>query len=227
MGQIYHSERKSTIRYQRKIRRGFINSASFLLATLCVREEAGQETHSLQTMIIAGDRLVRSSCQKQKNDRMYRAVRRRKTTKSHAQVVLLRRQEKVLHSDHPTCNLLAFSCSRVTDMQSLKQICRYVQQREELLLDTFVDVHRAGQPDRKSVSGGAMFLDGCCSMTWSRTQKTLVTFLAESELFGLGSCACEALGVRELLLMPSRRTLWQLSSTGNHASSWTPTHETH
>ena len=131
----------------------------------------------------------------------------KKTTYSHAQVVLLRRQEKVLQSDHPTWNFLAFRCSRVTDMQSLKQICRSVQQREELLLDTFVDAHQAGQPDRKSVSGGAMFLDGCCSMTWSRTQKTLATSSAESELFGLGSCACEALGVRELLLMPSRRAL--------------------
>ena len=64
-------------------------------------------------------------------------------------------------------------------------------------LEPFAAADTSGQPDRTSASG---HVSGWVRQaTWSLTQTTLATSSAETELYSLGSGACEALGARESL----------------------------
>lgn len=100
-------------------------------------------------------------------------------------------------------------------MQGLEQLQRHVHGRlyqrllleyrrcGELLLATSVDADWAGEPHRKSVSGGAMFLDRCCLAAWPTTQKTCHVISGATE-FESSSDLSHELTVQ--LLLPSRAT---------------------
>ena len=53
--------------------------------------------------------------------------------------------------------------------------------------------------DRKSTSGGVLYLYGRAIATWSRRQSGVALSLGESELYALGSGAVEALGFAMVL----------------------------
>ena len=99
----------------------------------------------------------------------------------------------------------------VTDMQALRKLARYIKgtlhyklsirprRCSDLKIEAYADADWAGQPDRHSVTGGLLLLDGVNVSSWTRTQKASATSSGESELYAMSAGAAEALGLREHL----------------------------
>ena len=99
----------------------------------------------------------------------------------------------------------------VSDMQALRKLARYIngtlqyklnirpRHGTDLKIEAYTDADWAGQPDRPSITGGLLLLDGVNVSSWARTQKAIATSSGESELYAMSAGAAEALGLRELL----------------------------
>jgi len=96
-----------------------------------------------------------------------------------------------------------------SDEAALKRMIRYLARTADYVL--FLrprgilavwghgDADWAGQPERKSVSGGTVFLSFALIMSYSKTQAVHALSSCESELYGIGSLAAELLWVYSLL----------------------------
>ena len=103
------------------------------------------------------------------------------------------------------------SAPTVGDRKALKKCLRYVQGTKELWLELkpehkgtltvggWSDADWAGCPDRKSMSGGVLTLNGAVIASWSKKQSTVALSSAESELYAMGLTAVEIIAARELL----------------------------
>ena len=66
-------------------------------------------------------------------------------------------------------------------------------------IECFVDSDWGGRlAARKSTSGGALVVGGCCLKSWSRTQKSLAMSSAEAEYYAIVTGAAEALGFQAI-----------------------------
>ena len=96
--------------------------------------------------------------------------------------------------------------------RKLKRLVRYLSGLPRLVyaykwqnapksVDTFVDTDFAGcKETRRSTSGGAIMIGGCCIRHYSKTQSTVSLSSCEAELHGIAPGAANALGVQALLL---------------------------
>jgi hypothetical protein len=94
---------------------------------------------------------------------------------------------------------------------TLKRVLRYVQatldmvfelevsDTEPMEIKAVVDASWAPPPDRKSTSGGTLWLQGFSLAHWSRTQAVIAQSSCEAELMGLNTGAVEAKLLQTLL----------------------------
>jgi len=104
-----------------------------------------------------------------------------------------------------------------SDEAALKRVIRYLSRTADytlylcpkgpLALWGHGDADWAGQPDRKSVSGGTLFLAAALIMSYSKTQAVYALSSCESELYGIGSLASELLWVFSLLHEQTQLTI--------------------
>ena len=95
------------------------------------------------------------------------------------------------------------SAPTTSSAEDLKRCIRYLGGSKDwvlklrpsrgLAITCFTDSDWAGQPDRRSISGGALLCGGAPVLTWSRTQASRALSSCEAELYGMGSGAVEAL----------------------------------
>ena len=99
---------------------------------------------------------------------------------------------------------------KVWNMVALKRCIRYLASAlthhlelrpvpGDITVDEYSDADWASLEDRKSVSCGALQVNGALASSYSRTQAVVAQSSCESELHGLGSAATEALWVAGLL----------------------------
>lgn len=99
----------------------------------------------------------------------------------------------------------------IASLKRLKRIGRFLKGRPRLVWkfiyqhkpDTLVvnsDANWAGcKRSRKSTSGGTAMWGRHCLKAWTKTQQTVATSSAESELYGIIRASCEALGLQSLI----------------------------
>ncbi len=97
------------------------------------------------------------------------------------------------------------------DWDKMKRIVRYLKGRPRMVYkmkwqqmwskyDVFSDANWANcKVSRKSTSGGCIMFGSHCIRTWSKTQCTIATSSAESELYALVRASQEAMGLRTML----------------------------
>ena len=95
------------------------------------------------------------------------------------------------------------------DAVALKRVARYVKATADYVLElrpkgglrvtAHSDSDWAGGADRRSVSGGIVFVSGAPVLSWSRVQACRALSSCEAELYGMGSAAVEALFVQTIL----------------------------
>ena len=79
----------------------------------------------------------------------------------------------------------------VSDMQALRKLARYIKgtlhyklsarHGSDLNIEAYTDADWAGQPDRHSITGGLLLLDGVTVSSWARTQKAIATCSGENQ----------------------------------------------
>ena len=71
--------------------------------------------------------------------------------------------------------------------------CIFEERQQVDEVQCYVDANWGGEPDSRSVSGGALFARGALVSSWSRTQGSTALSSAESELYALvtGATAAE------------------------------------
>ena len=82
-------------------------------------------------------------------------------------------------------------------IEGYRQVVSSVEEKD-LILRCYVDASWGSEKsvDRKSISGGCIFLGPFCLKAWTRLQQAVALSSAESELYALVEGAKEALGVR-------------------------------
>ena len=77
-----------------------------------------------------------------------------------------------------------------------RTIVRFRWQDRSNAIDVYSDANWAGCcSSRKGTSEVAVLWDGCCSMSYSKTQNTLAQSLADSELIAIVRASTEAIGL--------------------------------
>ena len=111
-----------------------------------------------------------------------------------------------------SCIVWWLAVSSLSDMQALRKLARYIKgtlhyklsirprHGSNLKIEAYTDADWAGQPDRHSITGGLLLLDGVNVSSLARTQKAIATSSGESELYAMSAGAAEALALRELLI---------------------------
>jgi hypothetical protein len=101
------------------------------------------------------------------------------------------------------------------DMKELKKLARYLAGTMDVVLELNVDASYTmgsvtvkgcsdsdwakNRHDRKSTTGGAIFVWGCAVLTFARTQPCLALASAEAELYGLSTVIMECKGIATFL----------------------------